>query len=109
MTAIGRHAQKHEAIRKHLRDELIRNERECVAMPAARPTSSPMYRCAACGSTDLQVAAWVMLTGHEVVEGGAPTDQIWCPVCESDQAGVSEIGCMEPGRREENGDPANQE
>ena len=50
-----------------------------------------VYVCVECGSPDLLVTAWVhMNQGGEV--GQAPTEQVWCPVCETDAADYAEQG-----------------
>ncbi|MCP4204239.1 MAG: hypothetical protein GY769_20170 [bacterium] len=45
-------------------------------------------RCAACGCKDLQITAWVMLNGKEVVDEEGPDNQVFCPDCDTMNADI---------------------
>ena len=44
------------------------------------------WKCRDCGSTELQVTAWITLNEGTVVDDEPPTTQMWCPDCGVDCA-----------------------
>jgi hypothetical protein len=55
-------------------------------------TKLPLLRCSACGSDDIQATAWIHANTGEVINDDGPTDQLWCPDCESDCSTIEDCG-----------------
>jgi len=47
------------------------------------------YVCNECGSSDIQITAWITMNGGKLVGSDAPTDQVWCPKCDKEVEYVS--------------------
>ena len=63
------------------------------------PTAEPAYRCATCGSPDVEDTAWVHMNSDEIISQGrdGPSSDIWCPVCETHSTPIHEPNyCQHP-------------
>jgi hypothetical protein len=47
-------------------------------------TDKTLGACEECGCTDIQVTAWIEFNTHAIQGDDGPTDQVWCPQCESE-------------------------
>lgn len=53
-----------------------------------------IYGCPQCGCTDVEVTAWVTVNGNEYVDGDPPDDGSWCPFCEENDLGFTEVPAL---------------
>lgn len=51
--------------------------------------------CAKCGSIDIQISAWADGVSDTVADYDGPTDQGWCPECETHDTDFREITAEE--------------
>ena len=47
--------------------------------------------CDECGSPEVQASAWVIVNTDEDTGDEGPTDRVWCPTCECDDARTTEL------------------
>lgn len=57
-----------------------------------------IYRCPACGGTDVEGTTWIHLNSGKDTGGEPPSDDYWCPDCEDHYGRVE---CVEAGSDEE--------
>jgi rubrerythrin len=47
--------------------------------------SEKVYACGTCGSTEIQGTAWYEINSGRMMNDEGPTDQTWCPECDTDE------------------------
>lgn len=58
---------------------------------AAKPVV--VFVCSTCGSEDIECTAWINMNTSEIIGSGneGPSEKVWCPVCEDDDAVIGEV------------------